>query len=135
MMDSSVLTFVNTKVGNTTWQTTQNNSDCPTPTDDIVTIPATSNTNTITNEFTNKGYQNAVGALQPVEQGTYVGTKRIRTEFSDGKVLVPFVMQSTGSTGKIEVVATGGLVIKKADGTPFLGILNNPVNHHYTSYE
>ena len=95
MMDSSVLSFVNTKVGNTSWQNTQNNSACPTPTDDIVTIPATTDTGTISNEFTIKGYQNASGALQSVDIGTYVGTKRIRTEFSDGKVLVPFVMQSS----------------------------------------
>ena len=106
VIDSSLLTFVNTKVGNVTWQTTQNNSACPTPTDNIVTIPATTNTSTISNEFVAKGYQNGNGALQAVDPGTYVGTNRIRTEFSDGKVLVPFVMQSTGSTGKIEIVST-----------------------------
>jgi hypothetical protein len=127
MLESSVLTFVNTTVGNTNWQTTQNNSDCPTPTDDIVTIPATTDTATITSEFSLKGYQDAVGAIQAVAEGTYVGTKRIRTEFSNGKVLVPFAMQSTGSTGKIEINAPANLVVKKTDGTPFLGILNNPV--------
>ena len=36
-------------------------------------------------------------------------------------------MQSTGSTGKIEISAPANLVVKKTDGTPFLGILNNPV--------
>ena len=54
MLESSVLNFVDTKVGNSSWQTTQNNSACPTPTDDIVTIPATNNTGTIINEFTTK---------------------------------------------------------------------------------
>ena len=36
-------------------------------------------------------------------------------------------MQSTGSTGIIEMKASAGLVVKKTDGSPFLGILNNPV--------
>ena len=126
VMESSVLTFVNMIIGNSSWQTTQNNSACPTPTDDIVTIPATSNTGTITTEFITKGYQNGIGALQN-SPGSYVGTKRIRTEFSNGQVLIPFTMQSTGSTGKIEISAPANLVVKKTDGTPFLGILNNPI--------
>ena len=35
-------------------------------------------------------------------------------------------MQSDTSSNKIEVQAPAGLVVKKADGSPFLGVLNKP---------
>ena len=41
-------------------------------------------------------------------------------------------MQSTGASNKIEINAPANLVVKKTDGTPFLGILNNPISKSTT---
>ncbi len=92
-----------------------------------VDIPSNrSDQNTIIDEFTRKRYINGTGTLENIQNGTYVGSRRIRSEFSDGEILIPFIMQSTGAD-KIEMQAPAGIVVKKQDNSPFLGILDTPI--------
>ena len=87
-------------------------------TTDTVDIPSdTSDTNNIITAFTDKSYQNAQGAITTVTPGTYVGTKNINLANSAGKILVPFVLQSSGEPNTIEMQAPAGLVVKTASGT------------------
>ena len=63
---------------------------------DTVDIPNTGNASSIINEFTAKAYKNAMGAINTVPPGTYVGTKRINLMYrNDGEIIVPFVLQSS----------------------------------------
>ena len=53
-----------------------------------------------------------------VPAGTYVGNKRINlANSSGGKILIPFVLQSSGEPNIIEMQAPAGLVVKTAAGT------------------
>jgi len=94
---------------------------------DAVDIPDTNELWIITTAFEIKSYQNAINAITSVPSGTYVGNARINLASSDnGKIFIPFVLQSSWEANIIEVKAPAGLVITTTGGVWFTGIINRP---------
>ena len=116
--------FDGTDTGNLVTWTIVVNPVTPTDTVDIPTNTTT--TGNIINEFLVKGYLEWTGTVQ-ITPTTLVGTKRINTEYSDGKILVPFVMKGSWTT-PIELRWDQGLVVETAAGAWFDGILNAPID-------
>ncbi len=94
----------------------------------IVNIDSdTSNQESIINEFLNNWYQNWTGALIENTSGVYVWSQKISTESSSGKILIPFILQSSGTDNKIEMEVPAGVIVKKQDWNAFTGIINLPI--------
>ncbi len=109
------------------WNITNSRTETFTINTAYINVPNTTNTNVIASEFLSWWYTDSTWSVKWLLSWYLIGNKKIRVADSDGKLLVPLVLQSSGLEDKIEVQIPEWTTIKTASWNNYTWILDVPV--------
>ncbi|HMS91831.1 MAG TPA: hypothetical protein PKC87_06405, partial [Candidatus Absconditabacterales bacterium] len=93
---------------------------------DIIDLPSASIQEEMNSTLIASGYTSGTGSIKPNMTNFLVGSKKIRTRDSMGKILAAIIMQSSGSTTPIEAQIPEGTIVKTTNNNLYTGILHVP---------